>query len=221
MLVEQQKGESSQSQQSSSKSIDPLPPDIRDTLTAHLPLAHTSKRWKKLTESVCYYIAKDMLSLDTVSGEGFLSMLKAFEPRYTPPGRKALTTNYLPKLYKRELDNVKMSLSDSTPFSMTKDIWSSRANDSYIAYTYHCITDDGDNFALKSHLLEVRHFPGSHTGENIMKELEEMFSRWNLLPLNLSSFVTDNASNIVRAFTLLGWPCVSCFSQKFWPGLGG
>jgi len=89
-LVEQQKGESSQSQQSSSKSIDPLPPDIRDTLTAHLPLAHASKRWNKLTESVCYNIAKDMLPLDTVSGEGFLSMLKAFEPRYTPPGTKAV-----------------------------------------------------------------------------------------------------------------------------------
>ena len=40
-----------------------------------------------------YYIAKDMLPLDTVSGEGFLHMVNKFEPRYKPPGRKALTNN--------------------------------------------------------------------------------------------------------------------------------
>ena len=61
-------------------------------------------RWKKLTESVCYYIAKDMLPLDTVSSEGFLRMVNKFEPRYSPPGRKALTTHYLPRLYQQQLD---------------------------------------------------------------------------------------------------------------------
>ena len=46
-----------------------------------------------------------------------------------------------------------------------------------------------------------------------MTELQEVFSQWNLSPSNLASFVTDNGSNIVRAFTLLGWPRVSCFSH--------
>ena len=49
---------------------------------------------EEIDRAVCYYIAKDMLPLDTVSGEGFLHMIKEFEPRYNPPGRKALTTNY-------------------------------------------------------------------------------------------------------------------------------
>ena len=93
-----------------------------------------------------------MLPLDTVSGEGFLRMIKEFEPRYNPPGRKALTINYLPNLYRKELDHVMTSLSDSTSFSMTTDIWSSRANGSYISYTF-------------PHLLEVHSFPDSHTGE--------------------------------------------------------
>ena len=47
----------------------------------------------------------------------------------------------------------------------------------------------------------------------MMTGLQEIFSRWNLSPSNLASFVTDNGSNIVRAFTLLGWPHVSCFSR--------
>ena len=46
-----------------------------------------------------------------------------------------------------------------------------------------------------------------------MTDLQEVFSQWNLSPSNLASFVTDNGSNIVCAFTLLGWPCVSCFSH--------
>ena len=46
-----------------------------------------------------------------------------------------------------------------------------------------------------------------------MSELQEVFSRWNLSPSNLASFVTDNGSNVVRAFTFLGWPRVSCFSH--------
>ena len=100
-------------------------------------------------------------------------MIKEFEPRYNPPGRKVLTTNYLPNLYRRESDRVKTSL---TSFSMTTDIWSSCANDSYIGYTFHYFTDDGCEFTLKSHLLEVHSFPDSHTGENIMKELQEVFS---------------------------------------------
>ena len=140
-------------------------------------------------------------------------MIKEFEPRYNPPGRKAITTNYLPSLYKQEMDRVKASLGDSTSFAMTTDIWSSRANDSYISYTCHFIVSDGNDFMMKSHLLEVHEFPDNHTGENIMVELEEVFSRWNLSCSNLAAFVTDNSSNMIRAFNLLSWPHVCCFSH--------
>ena len=63
---------------------------------------------------------------------------------------------------------MKASLSDSrysTSFTMTTDIWSSRANDNYIGYTFHYIIDDGCEFILKSHLIEVYNYPDSHTGE--------------------------------------------------------
>ena len=149
---------------------------LKESFVAHASLSHSTTRWKKLTEAVCYYIAKDMLPLDTVSSEGFLHMIKEFEPRYNPPGRKALTTNYLPSLYQQEMDRVKASLGDATSFAVTTDIWSSRANDSYISYTFHYIVDDGHDFIMKSHLLEVHEFPDSHTGENIMVELDEVFS---------------------------------------------
>ena len=101
-------------------------------------------------------------------------MVNKFKPRYKPPGRKALTTHYLLRLYQQQLDQVKALLSDSRysiSFAMTTDIWSSRANDIYIGYTFHYIIDDGHKFVLKSHLLEVKNLPDSHTGKNIMTKL--------------------------------------------------
>ena len=45
-----------------------------------------------------------------------------------------------------------------------------------------------------------------------MVELEEVPS---LSCSNLASFVTDNGSNMIRAFNLLGWPHVCYFSHTF------
>ena len=73
----------------------------------------TNPRWKALTESVCYFIAKDMQPLSTINDTGFLHMLKKFEPRYTPPDRKTLTLNHMPKLYVREKDQIKAQISST------------------------------------------------------------------------------------------------------------
>ena len=67
---------------------------LKESFVAHAPLSHSTTRWKKLTEAVCYYIAKDMLPLDMVSGEWFLHMIKEFELRYNP---EALPDNNTPE----------------------------------------------------------------------------------------------------------------------------
>jgi len=71
---------------------------------------------------------------------------------------------------------------------MTTDIWSSRANDSYIVYTFHYITDDGSEFTLQPHLLEVHNFPDSHTGENIMTELQRGFLTMEFITFRFGKF---------------------------------
>ena len=48
----------------------------------------TGKRWKELTESVTYFLAKDNQAMYTVEKPGFKKMLKTFDARYKPPGRK-------------------------------------------------------------------------------------------------------------------------------------
>jgi len=54
-------------------------PLIHDSFKKLTPL-WSSSRWKTLTNSVCYFLAKDLHPLSTVNDPGFLHMLKIFEP---------------------------------------------------------------------------------------------------------------------------------------------
>ena len=110
-------------------------------------------------------------------------------------------------MYNSTKEEVRKRVLEATFYSATTDMWTSRAKHSYVALTIHYITK---LFELKSHLLEVREFDESHTGEIIAQELEETR---NLDPKQLAAVTTDNGSNIVLAMKLLEWNHVRCFSH--------
>ncbi len=85
---------------------------IGDSIKASQLLPRSSPRWKRLTQSVCYFIAKDLHPYDTVNDPGFRNMIKTFEPRYNPPDRKSLATNYFPKMYDDEKEKIKQQLTN-------------------------------------------------------------------------------------------------------------
>ena len=76
---------------------------------ARQPLSNGHPRWKKLTDSVCYFIAKDMLPFNTVNSPGFQH---TFEPRYQSPDRKTISNHYMQNLYEREKTRVQQQLND-------------------------------------------------------------------------------------------------------------
>ena len=65
----------------------------------HLPLSHTSSRWRTISDLMCYFIAKGMRPLHTVNKPGFRKLLNVIEPRYEPQDRKTLANNYVHKMY--------------------------------------------------------------------------------------------------------------------------
>jgi len=65
----QQSIEGSNSKATSNKASDPSQRQLKDSFAAHTLLPHNNVRWKKLTDTVCYYIAKDMQPLDTIGSE--------------------------------------------------------------------------------------------------------------------------------------------------------
>ncbi len=183
---------------------------ITDALQSVTPMPRSSVQWNRLTKAVCFFIAKDMQPLSTVNDPGFRRMIRAFEPRYTPPDRKTIATHYLPQMFETEKKLVRELVRCAEHFAVTTDLWTSRAKHAYTGLTVHYITGE---FSLQSHLLETKEFPESHTGENIAEELEGILQEWNLPLDRLSAVTTDNGSNIVRAADILGWQRMPCFSH--------
>ena len=59
----------------SSASLSKDQPSIKDSFNKLAPLPRSSSRWKVLTNSICYFLAKDLHPLSTVNDQGFLHML--------------------------------------------------------------------------------------------------------------------------------------------------
>ena len=94
-----------------------------EAVSASQKLTQSSSRWNKLTDSICYFIAKDMHPLDTMDEKGFHHLLQSFEPRYNPPSRKMITTKYMPQMYKGEKAKITHHLSGIGSFSLTTRTW--------------------------------------------------------------------------------------------------
>ena len=62
-------------------------PSITESFEVLQPIPQSFKRWKALTNSVCQYIAKDMIPFNTVTNVDFQKMLRTFEPQYVLPDR--------------------------------------------------------------------------------------------------------------------------------------
>ena len=187
-----------------------MQPTLPQVFQVKNPYPRTSTRWKTLTDSVCYFIAKDMQPYQTVNNPGFQHLLHSFDQRYHPPDRKTLSTNYIPRLYDREKGRVSSALASVDSFALTTDIWTSRHNQAYTGLTVHYVDDC---YQLQSHLLENVEFPESHTGINISEELEAILEEWKLPQDNLSAVTTDNGTNIVSALEILQWKRMPCFSH--------
>ena len=152
-------------------------------------------------DAVCLFIAKDIHPYQTVNDLGFQRMLHAFDQRYHPPDRKAVSTKLIPKLYNNERKCASHALTSGGSFALTTDIRTSRLTQD-TSLTVHCVND---SYNLQSHLLEAVEFPESHTGVNISEELINILEDWELLQDNLSAVTTDNGTSIVLAMELLQW----------------
>ena len=128
---------------------------VEDSFLLSTPMASSSPRWNQLTQSVCYFIAKDMQPIDTVNDTGFRKMLKNFEPRYIPPDWKTISSKYLPQMFETAKDRVKNLLNHATYYACTTDLWTSRAQYAYISLTVHYISED---FVLQSSTRNERVF---------------------------------------------------------------
>lgn len=166
-----------------------------------------SSKWKSLTDAVKFCIAKDAMPISTVERPGFLHILKKFDEHYTPPSRKTMSKNYLPKLYDVTRDKVLTKLNDIQYFASTTDMWSSRGMTPYLGFTVHFIDN---SWKLQQVNLGIRFVPNDHIAETIGLAMQDMLEQWQLDPNKQVCITTDNGSNVnvkkaVQELELL-WP---------------
>ncbi|XP_065326764.1 E3 SUMO-protein ligase ZBED1-like [Pelmatolapia mariae] len=176
------------------------------SISAWLP---NSERAKKITQSITYFICKDLRPYNIVENEGFSYMIKTLEPRYVIPSRRFFADTAVPNLYIDVKRKVEESLSTAERVALTCDAWASRAVDSYVTITAHYLTAD---WRLLSYVLQTRTLHESHTGANIANLLQNAAQEWGIADKNLV-VVTDNASNMTIATQLAGYLHVKCFAH--------
>lgn len=177
----------------------------------------SSRRWKEITDAICYYIAKDMTPLATVERSGFKHLVKTLDRRYTVPSRSHFSKTALPDMYKTCCKNVAAELKNVQHFAATSDLWSSRTMDPFLSLTLHYIDDD---WKLRQRCLETAYFPADHTADMIAQGLKDMLSEWDLAEEKLSAITTDNGANVVKAAALNGWIRQQCFGHRLHLAIG-
>ncbi|XP_059417293.1 E3 SUMO-protein ligase ZBED1-like [Carassius carassius] len=152
-----------------------------------------------------------MVPIATVGKRGFLHLMNTIDKRYNIPSRTYFSRIAIPQMYEHTSDRVMLELRDVEHFACTTDLWSSRTTEPYISLTVHFIDKA---FKMRSLCLQTAYFPSEHSGENIALGLREALSDWNLNEARLVCFTTDNATNMIKAAEINGWPRLQCFGHR-------
>ena len=148
-------------------------------------------------------IVKDLRPIRTVECEGFHNLMNYLEPGYVIPSRKQFAADIIFKHTKCQ-EVLKEHLKNKAKFiTLTTDIWTSIATESYITATAHYIDD---NWELQAFVLETMPFPDRHTGINIVDKLKGLVERWEIMD-NVGMVSHDQASNMKAAMEILHEEC--------------
>ena len=135
-----------------------------------------SKRSLNITDGLVEFISKDMMPISIVEGKGFINFLKILEPQYSLPSRKTITKRLEDK-YDQIRASVQMKLDSMPAAALTLDYWTSRATDSYLGITVHCISVD---WQMVSYVLETKEVIERHTSENVAEDIKVVVHKWGL-----------------------------------------
>ena len=161
--------------------------------------SHTDPRQNKSSQCLMTLISAKLLLISFVLGPELRAFVSLLNACYTVPTRNTTQKQLIARsdLLKTKV-NVLIGETDSV--SITVDLWTNRQMRSYIGITMHVIVD----YEMKSAMLACQRVKGRDTGENIAQHYEDVISTY---PLNNTriTIVTDNASNMVKAFALPGF----------------
>lgn len=167
----------------------------------HHPSTSTSK-WSSshqvaLTDSIVTFISNGLLPLSTVENKDFMNILQLAQPSFTMPTRRALRDSLIPQRSNSVKEHLANLMAKASHISLTIDLWSNRSMRSFFGMTGHFIVD----FDLQTVMLSCQRFKGRHTADNIYQVYDDVLDNYSIQN-KVSFIITDNASNMIKAFTL-------------------
>ncbi|CAG9840723.1 unnamed protein product [Diabrotica balteata] len=164
----------------------------RETLNV-MAVSDVFKDMKTMNVRATSDIFPDIQPFSIVEDEGFREFWDVVG--YTLPSRKTLSKTLLPAKYLETLNKTREIMATGESVTIITDMWSSRNSDRFKGVTAHFIND---KFELKSILLEVSLFEGSHTSVNLANELQRVITKSDLHN-KIFIGITDNAANVKKA----------------------
>ncbi|KAF2883571.1 hypothetical protein ILUMI_22635 [Ignelater luminosus] len=161
-----------------------------------------------------HYLVAEMIALDNeplsiVERTGFTRLLEQALPRYKLPSRTYITQKIIPDIYDRIYEKIKYNISSAFAISVTSDIWTCLHNNaSFLSFTAHWISPE---FKLEHGVLAMKPFSGSHTGENIAKELNIVANHWDIKHTKIHVLIHDSGANTVKGVRLAEYDSAKCF----------
>ena len=139
------------------------------------------------------------MPLSIVEHQSFHQFLSIVDNKYSPVSRRTITSK-IDSLVGDRQSKLKNELAKADNVSVTVDIWSDRRMRGFLGVTGHWINIEDDSLQLKSQLLACNRFRGSHTGERICEEFEQICEEYQMKK-KVDHIICDNAANMKKAFS--------------------
>jgi hypothetical protein len=131
-----------------------------------------------------------------VENPEFRELFLELEPRYVVPGRNTITKEMLNVIAIMKT-NIQEAIFLAKTIHLCCIIWSKKGmTESFLGVVAHFFAKNERHKAT----LAVRNIFGSHTGNNILGVMEQVLSEWNINKQAVGKVLTDNGSNIIKAF---------------------
>ena len=182
---------------------------LEQSIAVTTPFAFDHPRARAIHHAIGEMVCVDCLPFYTVEKPGFLHLMHAIGPRYTPCSRTYLSQNLIPSIF----DHVKHCVAELIDLelyiSITTDIWSSDCLDTYLSFTAHWIDKDWE---YKEGCLHAQPFNERHSGENIASVFMPCLDAWKINE-KLHLVLRDSGSNFVAGFREAEILSCSCFAH--------
>ena len=173
---------------------------IQQFVTPTKKYSPNDPRQTKINDAIVTLIAGDLLPLSLVESDNFRHVIGCLDNRITVPSRKHFTSTILHNKTKSTTEALRLELQKTQAVCLAIDLWSSRQMRGFLGITGHYILD----WSMKSVMFACSRFRGRHTADNIAQQVDETIACFDL-GRKITNIVTDNAANMVKAFTLPGF----------------